>query len=49
MPCTFNPTAFAARQKAKQDFDAHKQANPSPNSTPVLVERVKLLEKAMGI
>ena len=49
MPSAFNPVAYEAQKQAKRDYEAHKQANPNPNSMPVLVERVKLLEKLLGV
>ena len=45
----FDPVAYEARQQAKRDYEAHKQANPSPNSVPVLTERVKLLAQVLGV
>lgn len=43
------PEQFAAYRQARKDFEAHKLANPSPNSVPQILARVKLLEALLGV
>lgn len=45
----FDKAKFDAAVTAKSDFQAHIKTNPAPNSVPVLVQRVKLLEKLLGL
>ena len=49
MPHKFDKTEFEARQQAKVDHKANVAATPNPSSVPQLVDRVKLLEKTVGL
>jgi hypothetical protein len=45
----FDKVEFDGKKQAKQDHEKDKKDSPNPNSLPALVQRVKLLEKLLGV
>lgn len=45
----FDKVDFDGKKKAKDDHDKGKKGNPNPNSIAELLQRVKLLEKLLGV